>query len=165
MISEKLPLYEILNTPLVFHSCPIYLLYVNTHSFFQIRKTELLRISSSSDTRPRWRSECHTVASLSIIVAAFMISWIPLYLINTLLHFLPTSCIPMWVIDLSIALSHMNSVWNPIVYALGMKDFKHAFKRLTTRESRRVSDLDRGVSDLDRGVSDPDRRVSDQDDS
>jgi 7 transmembrane receptor (rhodopsin family) len=75
-------------------------------------------------------SETRAAKGIAVIVALFVVSWLPLYTVNTLLCFCPDCVVPLPVIDGLVVLSHCNSAWNPAVYAWGMRDFRSALYRL-----------------------------------
>jgi len=74
--------------------------------------------------------EARAVKAIGVIVAVFVVSWLPLYTINTLLFFCPNCPVPCNLIDICIVLSHFNSVWNPALYAWGVRDFRAALRQL-----------------------------------
>ncbi|CAH1802493.1 unnamed protein product [Owenia fusiformis] len=78
------------------------------------------------------KAEVKAAKSLATIVILFVISWMPLYLLNTIMCFcdLCFEAIPWWVIKVTIVLSHANSAWNPALYAWGMAGFRKALKKL-----------------------------------
>jgi hypothetical protein len=78
----------------------------------------------------RLRAEGKAAKSLAVIIIMFVISWLPLYTLNTVNCFSPHVKIPPEAFKFTIALSHLNSVWNPVLYAWGMSDFKEALRRL-----------------------------------
>ena len=74
-------------------------------------------------------AETRAAKSLAIIVMLFVISWIPLYILNTVVCFWPDVDMPAYLIKSGIVLSHFNSCWNPALYAWGMRDFKHCVRK------------------------------------
>ena len=75
-------------------------------------------------------SEERAAMSIAVIIALFIISWLPLYTLNTIIFFHPNLDIPEFVFHGFIVLSHCNSAWNPVVYAWGTRDFRSAFRRM-----------------------------------
>ena len=75
-------------------------------------------------------SETRAAKSLAVIVMLFVVSWIPLYMMNTIMCFGPDVPVPSVAIEFGIVLSHFNSAWNPALYAWGMRDFKHCLRKL-----------------------------------
>ena len=75
-------------------------------------------------------SEVRAAKGIGVIVAVFIISWLPLYTINTMLFFCRACHVPCHIIDVCIVLSHFNSAWNPALYAWGVRDFRAALRQL-----------------------------------
>jgi len=75
-------------------------------------------------------SEVRAAKGIVVIVAVFVVSWLPLYTINTMLFFCPDCHVPCHVIDVCIVLSHFNSAWNPALYAWGVRDIRAALRQL-----------------------------------
>lgn len=77
-------------------------------------------------------AESRAAKSLAAIVTLFVFCWTPLYTLNTIVYFCPgcTEKIPSELWQCAIILTHLNSAFNPFLYAWGMKDFKGALYRL-----------------------------------
>ena len=86
-------------------------------------------------------SEARAANGIAVIVVVFVVSWLPLYTINTLLFFCPDCRVPCHLIDICIVLSHFNSVWNPALYAWGVRDFRAALRKLICGTSANGDDL------------------------
>ena len=80
-------------------------------------ETQLLRLLNSAAQK----REVKATQNLSIIVAFFMICWIPLYTINCINAFCKQCFINESVIFFGIILSHLNSAINPLLYAYHLK--------------------------------------------
>jgi hypothetical protein len=80
-------------------------------------------------------SEERAAKGIAIIVALFVISWLPLYTVNTIICFYPEWNVPEGVFQGFIILSHCNSAWNPVIYAWGLRDFRSALHRLILSKS------------------------------
>lgn len=78
------------------------------------------------------KREVKATQNLSIIVAFFMICWIPLYTMNCINAFCRECLINETLIYFGIVLSHLNSAINPLLYAYHLKDFRGALLRLLT---------------------------------
>lgn len=78
------------------------------------------------------RSQTQAAKTLAVIIILFCISWVPLYTFNAVACFCNwcATKTPTSVIKFFIVLSHCNSVWNPALYAWGMRDFKQGLCRL-----------------------------------
>jgi len=74
--------------------------------------------------------EARAAKGIGVIVALFVVSWLPLYTINTMLFFCPDCHVPCHLIDVCIVLSHFNSAWNPALYAWGVRDLRAALREL-----------------------------------
>lgn len=94
-------------------------------------ETQMLRLLNSAAQK----REVKATQNLSIIVAFFMICWIPLYTINCINAFCRECFINESVIYFGIILSHLNSAINPLLYAYHLKDFRGAMYRLITCKS------------------------------
>lgn len=78
------------------------------------------------------KREVKATQNLSIIVAFFMICWLPLYTINCINAFCRECFINESFTYFGIILSHLNSAINPLLYAYHLKDFRGALVRLFT---------------------------------
>lgn len=94
-------------------------------------ETQMLRLLNSAAQK----REVKATQNLSIIVAFFMICWIPLYTINCINAFCKQCFINESVIYFGIILSHLNSAINPLLYAYHLKDFRGAMFRLISCRS------------------------------
>ena len=83
-------------------------------------------------------SEARAAKVIAVIVALFVVSWLPLYTINTLLYFCPDCHVPCHLIGVCIVLSHFNSVWNPALYAWGVRDFRAALRQLVCCRTKHI---------------------------
>ncbi len=52
-----------------------------------------------SEASRNLRSQANAAKGLSVIVLMFIISWIPLYTLNTFMHFCPQCYVPMVSMD------------------------------------------------------------------
>ncbi|XP_078725557.1 trace amine-associated receptor 365-like [Lampetra fluviatilis] len=80
----------------------------------------------------RWASmkrEHNAAKTLGAILAAFIISWLPYYIIAIMLTVDESVILPYKV---SVWLGYMNSAINPILYATFNKQFRRAFKAILT---------------------------------
>lgn len=104
---------------------------INSSNIQHSSETQMLRLLNSAAQK----REVKATQNLSIIVAFFMICWIPLYTINCVNAFCKECFIYDSVIFFSIILSHLNSAINPLLYAYHLKDFRGALYRLLTCQS------------------------------
>ncbi|XP_071944528.1 adenosine receptor A2b-like [Antedon mediterranea] len=86
--------------------------------------------TSNSVLSSSLRQEIRAAKSLGVIVIFFMLSWLPLTIMNTVFALHPSSAVnfPPMLLKFFILLSHANSAGNPLLYAYG-KDFRNAYKK------------------------------------
>ena len=82
--------------------------------------------SSSKETGAFYGREFKTAKSLFLVLFLFVLSWLPLSIINCVIHF-KGEVVPEVVVNLGILLSHANSMMNPIIYAFKIKKFKETY--------------------------------------
>lgn len=80
-------------------------------------ETHLLRMLNSAAQK----REVKATQNLSIIVAFFLICWVPLYTINCVNAFCNQCFVNEAVTYFAIILSHLNSAINPLLYAYHLK--------------------------------------------
>ncbi|XP_074641214.1 dopamine receptor 2-like [Tubulanus polymorphus] len=70
--------------------------------------------------------------TLGIVMGVFIICWVPFFVANVLFAICHESCIsnPDLIFSIFAWLGYLNSGMNPIIYALSMRDFRRAFKRI-----------------------------------
>ncbi|XP_026899916.1 adenosine receptor A2a isoform X2 [Leopardus geoffroyi] len=82
-------------------------------------------------TRSTLQKEVHAAKSLAIIVGLFALCWLPLHIINCFTFFCPEcNHAPLWLMYLTIILSHTNSVVNPFIYAYRIREFRQTFRKI-----------------------------------
>ncbi|KAF6076147.1 transmembrane and immunoglobulin domain containing 3 [Phyllostomus discolor] len=101
--------------------CTIYL-----DIFCIIRRRLNQNSSSSKETGAFYGREFKTAKSLFLVLFLFVLSWLPLSIINCVIHF-KGNVVPDVVLNLGILLSHANSMMNPIIYAFKIKKFKETY--------------------------------------
>uniref|UniRef100_A0A8C5SGZ8 G-protein coupled receptors family 1 profile domain-containing protein n=1 Tax=Laticauda laticaudata TaxID=8630 RepID=A0A8C5SGZ8_LATLA len=96
----------------------------------QIRKVAEGEVNISAQRRHRIivRKEMRTATSLFIILFFFILCWLPLHVLNTIMLLCPKCCIPTQLILATIILSHANSAINPVIYVFRMRSFRDALK-------------------------------------
>ncbi|XP_038668966.1 adenosine receptor A2a-like [Scyliorhinus canicula] len=88
---------------------------------------------NSQQFRSAKRSEIQTAKTLFLMVGLFCLCWLPLNVVNSLVFFCPACSLPSWLGNLVVVLSHLNSLINPMVYALRKKDFGNALRAVFVR--------------------------------
>ncbi|NWY36628.1 AA3R protein, partial [Sylvia atricapilla] len=106
---------------------PLLLMCALYAEIFHIIRTKLSQGSAVRGARAFYGHELRTAKSLALVLLLFVISWLPLCIINCVFYFHPESHIPPHLIYLAILLSHANSAMNPIVYAYKIKKFKNTY--------------------------------------
>ena len=97
--------------------------------------TQMLPNPNMEKSSRKLLKESRAAKSIAVIILFFVISWIPLYTLNTIMCFQPNVTVPSWLLHAAIILSHLNSAWNPLMYAWGMRDFRyHLYKLLRVRK-------------------------------
>ncbi|XP_069172699.1 5-hydroxytryptamine receptor 1 isoform X2 [Procambarus clarkii] len=69
--------------------------------------------------------------TLGIIMSAFVVCWLPFFVLALVRPFKTPSSIPAWISSLFLWLGYANSLLNPIIYATLNKDFRKPFQVLT----------------------------------
>ncbi|XP_030287606.1 trace amine-associated receptor 13c-like [Sparus aurata] len=77
------------------------------------------------------KSECKAAKTLSIVLGAFIICWIPLFTVS-IIDPLTGYSTPGLLIEVLIWLGYFNSTLNPIIYALFYPSFKKCFHCIIT---------------------------------
>ena len=83
----------------------------------------------ASERRRRMRNRKKLIRTLFMLVCIYALCWFPLYSLNTFDFFFPhtrSSVIPTLV---TVVLSHVNCLINPLIYAYGLPGFKQALRR------------------------------------
>ncbi|XP_054420671.1 adenosine receptor A3 isoform X2 [Pteronotus mesoamericanus] len=93
--------------------------------FCVIRNRLSQNSSSSKETGVFYGREFKTAKSLFLVLFLFVLSWLPISIINCIIHF--KGEVPTEVVNLGILLSHANSMMNPVIYAFKIKKFKETY--------------------------------------
>lgn len=89
-----------------------------------------------SDQRPARLRHIKTAKTTAVIVGVFIITWTPLYTINSYLYFCGSNCYcPLWLLHFAIVLSHANSAVDPLMYGFAMRGFREKFNKRSRRDT------------------------------
>ncbi|XP_077359117.1 somatostatin receptor type 2-like isoform X2 [Festucalex cinctus] len=112
-------------------------------------KSSSMRVGSSK----RKRSERKVTRMVSIVVAVFVLCWLPFYIFNVTSvtsSIKPTSAVKS-TFDFVVVLGYANSCANPILYAFLSDNFKKSFQKvLCLKKVTGLDEMDRSDSRADR---------------
>ncbi|KAL4622468.1 adenosine receptor A1-like [Arapaima gigas] len=101
---------------------------------FLVIKRHLQQGSAEGDRHQSYyKKERSLLKSLALVLALFVICWVPLHIMNCLSFFVSPNVVPKEVVYIGILLSHAHSAVNPIVYAFRIRRIRIAYMHLLQR--------------------------------
>ncbi|KAL4624088.1 hypothetical protein GN956_G18889 [Arapaima gigas] len=115
----------------VFLGCvlpPLLLMLLLYSCIFAVARRHLVREQRAmgDHTSSLLSRELHAARPLAAAVGVSYLCWLPVHIRNMLTLLRPHLKTPPWLTLATIALSHANSVFNPLLYALKLREFRQA---------------------------------------
>ncbi|XP_063698049.1 5-hydroxytryptamine receptor [Culicoides brevitarsis] len=90
------------------------------------------------------KRERKAAKTLAIITGAFVVCWLPFFLMALLMPLCETCEIQDWIASLFLWLGYFNSTLNPVIYTIFSPEFRQAFKRILFGSHNRATYYRRG---------------------
>ena len=88
--------------------------------------------AASRMRKNRVRRMRRSARTLGLIIGGFVVCWLPFFVVATVEPFCAQCRVPPTVASVVLWLGYSNSLFNPIIYAIWDKSFRHSFKRIST---------------------------------
>lgn len=83
------------------------------------------------------KRERKAAKTLAIITGAFVMCWLPFFILALLMPLCPQCDISQFVVSFFLWLGYFNSTLNPVIYTIFSPEFRQAFKRILCGGHRR----------------------------
>ncbi|XP_062621521.1 adenosine receptor A2b-like [Saccostrea cucullata] len=107
-----------------------YIFYIVRQQMAKISALEVMQKPDTRKLKSRFKREVKAAKSLAVVFGVFALCWIPIHILNSISHLCKTCSYPINLLLAAILLSHINSIVNPFLYAIGNSQFQVAFKRM-----------------------------------
>ncbi len=87
----------------------------------------------SAETSTYKQKEHKLASSLVLVLALFVVCWLPLHTIHCITYYNQSIHVPPIALYFGILLSHANSMVNPVVYAFKIPQIKQEYKKIWRR--------------------------------
>ncbi|XP_066520949.1 adenosine receptor A1-like [Hoplias malabaricus] len=101
--------------------------------FLTTRRHLRTNVSVATESRTYYQKEHRLATSLGLVLFFFAVSWLPLYVLDTIILYGHNIEVPFVAIDIGVLLFHANSAINPIVYAFKIPKIRKVYRGLWLR--------------------------------
>ncbi|ROK31177.1 Adenosine receptor A3 [Anabarilius grahami] len=98
--------------------------------FFKITRQSRRRAGVAAETGAYTQKEHKLASSLVLVLALFIVCWLPLHVIHAIRHYNQNIHVPSIALYFGILLSHANSMVNPVVYAFKIPKIKQEYRKI-----------------------------------
>ncbi|RXN03665.1 adenosine receptor A3-like [Labeo rohita] len=111
--------------------------------FFKIRSR---RAGLASETGTYTQKEYKLASSLVLVLALFVVCWLPLHMIQCIMYYNQNINVPSIALYFGILLCHANSMVNPVVYAFRIPKIKQEYRKIWRRVTSQQQQADTNSS-------------------